>query len=89
MPRPVSIRASYRDDASYLLRLETAVSKDVRQSRTWRVGTTRAARKLALRLLEADSRMNMGPMAAELLGRERGRKKRRAGRAAPRAGAAT
>jgi hypothetical protein len=58
MPRPVSIRASYRDDAAHLLRLEAAVAKDTRQSQGWRVGTIRLARKLALRLLEAEARLN-------------------------------
>lgn len=58
MPRPVSIRVSYRDDASHLLRLEAAVAKDTRQSQGWRAGTIRLARKLALRLLEAEARLN-------------------------------
>ena len=58
MPRPVSIRASYRDDAAHLLRLEAAVAKDTRQSQGWRVGTIRLARKLALRLLEAEARLH-------------------------------
>jgi len=56
MPRPVAIRASYRDDASHLLRLEAAISKDRRQTQSWRVGTMRLVRKLALRLLEAEGR---------------------------------
>ena len=88
MPRPVSTRASYRDDASFLLRLEAALSKDDRQSRTWRVGTTKIARKLALRLLEADARVNMG--SAEIAGIITGQrsKKRSARRRGPGASAA-
>jgi hypothetical protein len=62
MPRPVSIRASYRDDAAHLLRLEAAVAKDTRQSQGWRVGTIRLARKLALRLLEAEARLHSTPV---------------------------
>lgn len=69
MPRPVSIRASYRDDASHLLRLEAAIAKDGRQTRVWRVGTTKILRKLALRFLEADARMNMGSQDVDVSSR--------------------
>ena len=54
MSRPVSIRASYRDDASYLLRLEGAVEKDGSMSLTWRKETAQMLRALALRFLEAE-----------------------------------
>ena len=43
MPRPVSIRVSYRKRRVHLLRLEAAVAKDTRQSQVWRAGTIRLA----------------------------------------------
>jgi hypothetical protein len=54
MSRPVSIRASYREDAAYLIRLEAAVEKDGSQSEDWRRETSQMLRKLSLRFLEAD-----------------------------------
>jgi hypothetical protein len=60
MPRPVSIRASYRDDAGFLLRLEAAIDKDHRQTAGWRKQTARLIRQLSMRLLEADAKRNMG-----------------------------
>ena len=57
MARPVSMRANYRADGAYLLRLETALLKDRRRSVAWRAGTARMARRLALRLLGADIRV--------------------------------
>jgi len=59
MPRPVSMRASYRDDASYLLRLEAAVLRDSSQSEGWRKETALMTRQLALRLLEVDKDKTM------------------------------
>ena len=59
MPRPVSMRASYRDDASYLLRLEAAVLRDSSQSEGWRKETALKTRQLALRLLEVDKDKTM------------------------------
>jgi hypothetical protein len=50
---------SYRDDGSYLLRLEVAVIKDTSQSEGWRQETARMTRQLALRLLEADKSKQM------------------------------
>jgi hypothetical protein len=66
MGRPVKIRTSYRNDASFLLRFEEAIAKDTRQTPSWRVGTNRLVRKLALRLLEADARL--GTKSSDLLG---------------------
>lgn len=45
------MRASYRDDAAFLLRLEAAVSKDTRQSEKWRKETGEQVHALAVRLL--------------------------------------
>ena len=59
MPRPVSIRVNYRDDASFLLRLEAAVVKDTSQSEGWRKETAQMIRQLSLRLLEADKNKTM------------------------------
>lgn len=60
MPRPVAIRVSYRDDAGFLLRLEAAVGKDDRQTADWRKETSTLIRQLSLRLLEADTSLNLG-----------------------------
>lgn len=54
MSRPVSIRVSYREDASYLLRLEGAVEKDDSMSTAWRKETAQMLRALSLRFLEAE-----------------------------------
>ena len=54
MSRPVSIRASYRDDAAYLIRLEAAVEKDDSLSKDWRQETAQMLRRLSLRFLEVD-----------------------------------
>jgi len=51
--KPVQIRASYRDDAAFLLRLEAAVVKDDRQTDEWRRDTCAQIRSLSLRLLSA------------------------------------
>lgn len=53
MPKPVQIRASYRDDAAFLIRLESAVAKDDRQTEEWRRDTCAEIRRLSVRLLEA------------------------------------
>jgi transposase len=53
VPRPVQIRASYRDDAAYLLRLEEALSKDDRQTAAWRKEACELARSLSVKLLQA------------------------------------
>ena len=53
MAKPVQIRASYRDDAAFLLRLEAAVVKDDRQTDEWRKETCAQIRSLSLRLLSA------------------------------------
>lgn len=53
MPKPVSMRVSYRDDAAYLLRLEAAVSKDTRQAEEWRRETCAQIKALTVRLLGA------------------------------------
>ena len=55
MPRPVQIRASYRDDAAFLLRLEEAISKDTRQTDAWRAEACRQARALSVMLLKAET----------------------------------
>lgn len=53
MPKPVQMRASYRNDAAFLLRLEAAVDKDDRQNDVWRKETCNLIRQLAQRLLAA------------------------------------
>lgn len=54
MSRPVVIRANYRDDAAYLLRLEQAVLKDDRRAPNWRDKIAAQVRSLALTFLEAE-----------------------------------
>ena len=54
MPRPVKIRVSYRDDASFLLRLEAAVVRDDRRPEEWKTETAGMIRQLAMRLLDAE-----------------------------------
>jgi hypothetical protein len=58
MGRPVTVRASYRDDASFLIRLEKAVEADDRKSSEWRTETCRLIRALAVRFLEADESLS-------------------------------
>jgi len=53
MARPVAIRASYRNDAAYLLRLEEAIERDTNQDDKWKSETGRMARELAQKLLTA------------------------------------
>ena len=60
MPRPVAIRADYRNDAGYLLRFEGAIVKDTRQTEEWRKKTARKIRELVMLLFEADARTNAG-----------------------------
>jgi len=55
MPRTVQMRACYRDDAAYLLRLEGAVAKDERRSDAWRKKAIGLLHKVAILFLEADS----------------------------------
>lgn len=55
MPRPVAIRSDYRNDAGFLLRLESALVKDTRQTEEWRKKATTMARQFAMLLLEADT----------------------------------
>ena len=54
MSRPVAIRANYRTDAAFLLRLEEAVEKDPRQSESWKKKTRRLVRGLTQQLLTAE-----------------------------------
>lgn len=54
MARPVVIRANYRDDAAYLLRLEQAVLKDNRRPSNWRDMIAAKLRDLSLTFLQAE-----------------------------------
>ncbi len=72
MPRPVSIRVSYRHDSAHLLRLQTAVSKDVRRSEDWRNTVRRHLNAVVQLFLQAE--------AADLEeGDEHGRARRKVG----------
>jgi len=57
MPRLVQMRAMYRDDAAYLLRLEAAVAKDSRRTEVWRSRAIDHLHKAAIMFLEADSQI--------------------------------
>lgn len=52
MGRPVTIRASYGADASFLIRLSKAVSLDERRPHDWRDKTTKMINDLAIRLID-------------------------------------
>ena len=52
MPRPITMRGSYRDDAGYLIRLEAADMKDDRHQPAWCKLVTQKARELAVLFLE-------------------------------------
>ena len=54
MPRPVAIRASYRNDAAFLLRLEEAIGLDPIARRVWKRITTKSIRKVVHLLLSAE-----------------------------------
>lgn len=61
MAKPVSIRPHYRDDAAFLLRLETAIKKDTRLPEAWREETCKQMRALSQRLLEANVNETLAP----------------------------
>jgi hypothetical protein len=54
VPKPVGVRASYREDTAYLVRFETAILKDVDLPEDWRRKFAQAAHELASKCLEAD-----------------------------------
>ena len=54
MPRPVKIRAHYRTDAAFLLRLETAVGIDPNRRESWKKKTCEHIRIVVQDLLSAD-----------------------------------
>ena len=54
MPRPVSVRTSYREDGAHLIRFEGAILKDVALPEVWRQEFARMAHDLAIRSLQAD-----------------------------------
>lgn len=54
MARPVEIRACYRDDSSYLIRFEKAVSKDTRLNEKFRAEFIDQIHRLAMKAMEAD-----------------------------------
>ena len=53
------MRASYRDDAGFILRLEAAITKDNLRTETWIKTGAGLARQLAQFLLTADSPDNL------------------------------
>jgi hypothetical protein len=54
MPRPVAIRANYRNDAAFLLRLEEAIGLDPTMRNTWKRSTNKLIRKVVHKLLSAE-----------------------------------
>jgi hypothetical protein len=70
----VSVRASYRDDASFLIRLEKAIEADDKQDQKWRDETVAQVRNLAVRLLTV-SDLGGAEEASELLLKETKKKK--------------
>jgi len=69
MPRPVQMRACYRDDAAYLLRLEGAVAKDERRTDAWRNKAIGLLHQVAILFLEADSKGMEEPVAKKSVAR--------------------
>jgi hypothetical protein len=63
------MRVSYRTDAAFLLRLQTAVSKDTRRSAEWVADVMRCLNQVSKRLLEAE--------AENLASEDRGRRGRK------------
>lgn len=61
MGKPVQIRVHYRDDSAYLLRLETAVRKDTRQTEAWRQETATLLRQAVTKLIEATAEVAPPP----------------------------
>jgi aspartate/tyrosine/aromatic aminotransferase len=58
MPRPVSVRTSYREDGAHLIRFEGAILKDDALPEDWRREFARMAHDLAIRSLQADDLKN-------------------------------
>jgi aspartate/tyrosine/aromatic aminotransferase len=58
MPRPVSVRTSYREDSAHLIRFEGAILKDPDLPEGWRQQFAQMAHDLALRSLQADDLKN-------------------------------
>ena len=52
MPRPITMRGSYREDAAHLIRLEAAVRKDDRHQPAWGKQVSQKLRELAVLFLE-------------------------------------
>ena len=61
MSRPIVPRANFRDDASFLIRLEKAVEVDEKRAAEWREETCRLIRVLVLRLLEGSDLVASAP----------------------------
>jgi hypothetical protein len=55
MPRPVSMRASYGADASYLLRLQAAVKKDDRRTAEWTQKVLQCLNQVSTLFLQAEA----------------------------------
>jgi len=51
MPRPVAVRTSYRNDAAYFLRYESAIERDEEAEETWQQDVLGHLRALAQLLL--------------------------------------
>lgn len=58
MPRPVSVRTSYREDSAHLIRFEGAVLRDPDLPEGWRKEFAQMAHDLAIRALQADDIKN-------------------------------
>lgn len=58
MPRPVSVRVSYREDSAHLIRFEGAILKDPDLPEVWRQEFAQMAHALALRSMQADDMKN-------------------------------
>lgn len=58
MPRPVSVRTSYREDSAHLIRFEGAILRDEVLPEEWKREFAAMAHQLAIRSLQADDIKN-------------------------------
>jgi hypothetical protein len=63
MPRRPKMRASYYDDAQFLLRLGNAILRDIKRPETWRNEMDILVRQLATKLMQVPSGAEPTPMS--------------------------
>ncbi len=66
MPRKPKLRASYLEDAQFLLRLESAIMRDMTRPSEWRRNMAERVNSLAIALMQAPA--SAGPKSAPARG---------------------